>query len=157
MNNFKYMTRKRASILLVALASTATMAPVHAGGLFGDGGLIRGWVGDQLDPIEREITTPMARRTVEGLGTAAGGVLGANVGIPTVGAVAGNCFGRAVNSAFAGRGASGCGGRGFRVETSPRTTMGNRCATPWGVSDPGPRNPIGTVCFVGPDRGRVVR
>jgi hypothetical protein len=34
--------------------------------------------------------------------------------------------------------------------------MGNRCLTQWGVSNPGPWNPLGSPCWVGNHPGYVV-
>jgi hypothetical protein len=38
----------------------------------------------------------------------------------------------------------------------PPVPMGNRCLTPWGVSNPGPWNPLGSMCWVGNVQGYVV-
>lgn len=50
------------NVISVALLSAALSQSALAGGLFGDGGLIRGDVGNFLDKhVEKPITTPIAK------------------------------------------------------------------------------------------------
>ena len=146
------------NIAAAALVAALHIGPANAGGLFGEGGLIRGDVGRALDPVENRVLTPTARRAVEmGAATFGGFAAGAMGAPPAIGSAVGRCWGRSVNSVFAGNGAATCfGGRAFEA-TRGNGPMGNRCATRWGVSFPGPWNPLGSPCWVGNDPGHVVR
>ncbi len=85
--------------ITAALIVATTMAPAaYAGGLFGKGGLIRGWVGEVLDPVEKKVLTPAAR----GAAVAAGAAVGAAVG-GKPGAIAGAALGEGINRAAAGQ------------------------------------------------------
>ena len=86
---------------MMAFFSATTLA--HAGGLFGDGGLIRGSVGRALDKhVEKPVLTPLAQSTVVASGTVAATAVGATVGAPSVGAIVGAGVGDAVNKEAAG-------------------------------------------------------
>jgi hypothetical protein len=76
----------------------------QAGGLFGEGGLIRGDVGRILDPVEQQIFTPAARGAVVAGSGFVGGVGGTILGCPACGVYVGEQFGEAINERFAGRG-----------------------------------------------------
>lgn len=146
-----------ASVTTILLSASASFA----GGLFGEGGLIRGDIGELMDPIENTILTPLAQESVNAGAAAIGGYFGGEVGA-TIGATV---VGPTINDAFGGGGQmmarqpvanpylrqdQGMMG-GFQVE------MGNRCLTDAGVSDYGPMNPLGSQCWMGPYMGVVVR
>lgn len=95
-----------------AMALLVLASPAHAGGLFGDGGLIRGSVGNYLDrTIENPILTPFARQATVATGTAVGAYYGGEVG-----AVIGGFAGHTVNDCFrgdCGRSYRATGGGGY--------------------------------------------
>jgi hypothetical protein len=107
------MLLKRAAIIsrrvifAAAVSSTILAAiPANAGGLFGDGGLIKGDVGRFMEKhVQEPIATPVLRGAVEygstvG-GAAVGGYYGGGAGAVAGGAL-GNRLGRGVNDSFAG-------------------------------------------------------
>lgn len=152
----KQQQKNLAKASVVLAIATLVFGQAQAGGLFGDGGIFRGDVGEWLDPVENEVLTPMVQETVEATGTVFGGVIGGAVGQPEIGALLGNCWGRNVNSGFAGRGAEHCVGRGFEAVGSNRPPeMGNFCYTTAGVFGPGPMNPVGSPCWSQTPYGRV--
>ena len=88
---------KLTSLVVAALISVSSV-DAYAGGLFGEGGLIRGDVGNFLDrTVERRFTTPLAQGAV----TAGATVLGCKYG-GLMGCSAGNSVGQGINDAFAG-------------------------------------------------------
>ncbi|MCA3446545.1 MAG: hypothetical protein INF93_07490 [Rhodobacter sp.] len=142
-----------ASATMVLLSVTGS----YAGGLFGDGGLIRGSVGEIFDPIERNVLTPLAQGSVNAGAAAAGGWLGGSAGA----AIGGGIVGPAINDAFAG-GRSNGGPQPPAMhpviqQPMPMQMMGNRCLTQGGLSGFGPLNPIGSFCTMGPYTGVVVQ
>jgi hypothetical protein len=86
---------------LVAASVAGFSQAANAGGLFGEGGLIRGDVGNFLDRnLEQPVLTPMARNTVVGATTAVGTAVGGYVGGPTgakLGGYAGGYVGDQIN------------------------------------------------------------
>ena len=99
---------RKIAIGLMVAAATVSMAVsgANAGGLFGDGGLIRGDVGRIMAPVQQHVLTPVVQGAVVGVGAAAGAVGGGYVGGPTgaaVGSAAGAATGNWVNGCFAGR------------------------------------------------------
>lgn len=91
----KHPLKLSAALAVAALAATS---PAYAGGLFGDGGLIRGSVGDWLDEnVEGPITTPLARQATVAAGTAVGTYYGGPIG-----GVAGGIAGNYANDCFRG-------------------------------------------------------
>jgi hypothetical protein len=78
--------------------------PAEAGGLFGEGGLFRGSVGEFLDKhVEQPILTPAARAATVAVAAAAGATAGAHLGAPEAGAALGTAVGQAINDAAAGK------------------------------------------------------
>lgn len=146
--------KKFVSVVAAVSFMVAATSPAHAGGLFGNGGLIRGSVGEFLDrTVENPITTPLAQGTAVAAGTAVGEYYGGPVG-----GMVGACVGQGVNERFAGRRFS-CAQQ-MPSPPPPRFQLGNRCATQMGISDPGPAAPLGSPCNVmtnyGPAWGQVV-
>lgn len=157
---------KTLKALTVALVAISATQPAFAGGFFGEGGLIRGDVGNLLErAIEKPITTPLARTGAVAGGTAAGAIIGGKFGQPEIGAFVGNQMGHCINDIFAGQ---NCGTRtpappvnnGPQWSPQPIQRFGNYCATPSGIFGPGPMNPIGSFCHAmtpyGPVPGRVI-
>lgn len=165
------------TITKLAVAGTlffSAIATAQAGGLFGDGGLIRGDIGRIFDKhVEKPITTPLARQGAVAAGTAAGAFLGGKAGNPAIGGMIGNQMGHCVNSIFAG-GNCGMRGRpapvqhGGMARRAPMPVqngwgrqgpaVGAFCLTSAGRAGPGPVQQIGNFCrdnFGLP--GRIVR
>lgn len=156
-------------IAVAAVAASMSISTANAGGLFGEGGLIRGDVGKLLDPIENKVLTPVAQSATVAGAAAAGAYVGGELG-GVIGAQAGHC----INQVFAGRTcAPGVQGSvpqqpgipitngQFSHATLPPPVMpgqrvpaalpmpqplGNYCFTPVGVFGPGPVNPMGSPC-----------
>ncbi len=100
------MKRMHAAATAFALmaAMTANASPAAAGGVFGDGGLIRGTIGNVLDRhLEKPILTPLAKFTTVAAFGAAGAYGGAFLGAPELGALLGAGAGDAVNDLAAGK------------------------------------------------------
>jgi hypothetical protein len=134
---FKF-NRVISSIAFVGAIASASV-PAYAGGLFGDGGVFRGTVGNWLDQhVEQPITTPLA----QGAAVVGGAAVGDYYGGPAGGA-AGACAGQMVNQEFAGQGPGNCMG-----QVAQNVVMGNICYTANGPSDPGPAQPVGSGCFI---------
>lgn len=170
---------KSVAIACVVASFLAAPQSATAGGLFGDGGLIRGTVGEIFNEvIEEPILTPLARTTTVAAGTAAGTIVGGHAGHPAIGGLIGNQLGHCVNDVFAG---GNCGTRTAgpaarptpqviqqqpqylpqpQIVTQPRPPFGTFCQTPFGIFGPGPMNPVGAPCYTmsmhGPIHGRVI-
>ena len=94
-------TLKLAAALIVG--SIALSGGAQAGGLFGEGGIFRGTVGQVLDKVENDVLTPVARGTAVVGGAAAGGVGALATGSdPRSGVAAGGMLGQIVNEGFKG-------------------------------------------------------
>lgn len=138
-----------AAIIFIASVGTAS-----AGGICGDGGLIRGALGKACDKyVEKPITTPMARQAA----VMGGQALGTYFGGP-VGGVVGGMVGHGVNDAFAG------GRRQHQQPVEPllnymppvhTVDLGNFCGTQFGMVGPGVPLPIGSACWVDTNQGRI--
>lgn len=136
------------------LAVLFTSGHATAGGLFGDGGLIRGDVGKFLDRTIDKPFTPILRGAVVAGGAAVGGAGAQWIGIPApIGSALGAGVGNQVNEIFAGRGPWN------NPRSRPGNVMlGNRCATGYMVSGPGPLAPLGSPCHLNTgERGQIVR
>lgn len=134
------------------LALTAGHA--NAGGLFGDGGLIRGDVGRVMNVVVDKPVTPVLRGAVVAGGAVLGGAGGEMIGIPApIGSAVGAGMGNQINEIFAGRGPWN------NASAQPgNVVLGNRCANSYMVSDPGPMAPLGSPCrFYTGERGQIVR
>ncbi len=135
---------------MVKVLSTSVMAAVlmfggqaHAGGVGGD--LIEGLcggcgAGKALDRLNKDLGHP-----AEKLGA---GIIEA-YGPPGSGAAMHKLW---MRNAGAGR-----PDEAHPVNRGFRPPMGNRCATRYEVSFPGPVNPIGSPCYLNGIPGRVVR
>ena len=86
------------TVAAAAIAATTMVSAANAGGLFGDGGFIRGWVGKVLDPVENKVLTPAARGATVAAGAAVGAAVGGNAG-----AAVGAAIGEGINRAAAGQ------------------------------------------------------
>jgi len=78
----------------------------NAGGLFGEGGLIRGDVGRIMKPVQERVFTPIVRGTVTGVTTTVGTAVGTYYGGPwggVAGGTAGVATGNWINRCAAGR------------------------------------------------------
>lgn len=166
-------------VSIVGLVAGLSVSSANAGGLFGDGGLIRGDVGKILNPIENKVLTPIAQEATVAGAAAVGTYLGGELG-GVIGAQAGNC----INQAFAGKDCAGGNMKAHRPQQMPNRqpaqfgapggfqngggfpapqfnpafntqAFGNFCMTQFGVFGPGPVNPVGMPChtFIG---GQVV-
>ncbi|MDW9491730.1 hypothetical protein [Sinorhizobium meliloti] len=83
---------------------TLTQTNVSAGGLFGDGGIFGGDVGEFFDRnVEEPITTPLVQGTTVGVTTAVGTVVGGALGNPVYGAFVGEYVGETINERAAGK------------------------------------------------------
>ena len=96
--------------IVILLASAAVWMAANsygsAGGLFGEGGVIRGDVGRAMQPFQQRVLTPAIRKEVENQAAAAGAYGGGYVAGPygaVGGAIVGRSTGRWVNNCFAGR------------------------------------------------------
>jgi hypothetical protein len=132
--------KKLNAVSALALSVTFVMAasPAVAGGLFGEGGLIRGDVGNFFDEtIQEPILTPIVQGAVVAGGAAAGAAAGQWVGVPgPFGAMVGGQIGQGINVWAAG-------GHGSRA---PQVQFGYFCRTNQGDFGPGPMNPLGSPC-----------
>lgn len=148
------MKTAKSLILIAALsAPMATATTAYAGGLFGNGGLIRGSVGEFFDKnLEKPILTPTARAGAVAAGTALGTYGGSFVGAPQIGGAIGAQIGQGINDA-----ARGSNFNASRTQQPlrqpvqprnlhPRQQMANVCHTPYGRSVPGPFAPVGSPC-----------
>jgi hypothetical protein len=101
----KRIMRKTLFSSFVMTSLLGGVAVANAGGLFGEGGVIRGSIGNALKPVQERVLTPVVRGAVVGAGTTVGTVAGGYYGGPTgavVGGTAGNALGHGVNNCFAG-------------------------------------------------------
>lgn len=153
-------------IAVAAVAATINFTTANAGGLFGEGGLIRGDIGKLLDPIENKVLTPVAQSATVAGAAAAGAYVGGELG-GVIGAQAGHC----INQVFAGRNCAPSSrgtaapqpngpvwngqaalpnpnmmGLPVSAPLSMPQISGNFCFTPVGVFGPGPINPVGMPC-----------
>ena len=95
----------RKAVVAAAIGGVVAFSvmPASAGGLFGDGGLIRGDVGRIHNTVQKPLT-PIVRGTVEAA-TAGGAAVGGYYGGPSgavIGGAVGNGVGRQINNCFAG-------------------------------------------------------
>lgn len=160
-------------VVFSAVGALALMSvPAAAGGLFGDGGIFRGTVGNWLDRnVENPITTPLARGAAVVGGAAVGAAGAAYLGAPPqIGSAVGACAGQNINSVFAGRGGTDCGTTQMAQQVAAQyvqqyaqqyAPMGNFCITPFGRFGPGPMAPLGSSCQImtpnGPVGGAVIQ
>jgi hypothetical protein len=154
-------------LIIPALIAASVVGFSHAataGGLFGDGGLIRGDVGRFMQKnVQEPILTPMARGAVTTTTAAVGGVVGGVIGGPTgatIGGLGGKYVGDEINRRAAGEGNP----IGRPAQYDPQQSapvLGNWCATPVGIFGPGPWSPVGTPCHgngpYGPVFGQVTQ
>ena len=134
----KNVLKRTASIVAVAAIATSLALPASAGGLFGNGGLIRGDVGNFLDKnLEQPILTPAARTVTVVAGAAVGAYVAGEPGA-IIGAVVGHGINEAVGP-----------GRPAAEQRVATVEIGATCATQtvgnWTLSDP---LPVGMECFV---------
>ncbi len=166
----KFIKSVITGVAAAAIAVAVGGASANAGGLFGEGGLIRGDIGKFMDPIEHQVLTPMAQDATVIGSTAVGAYFGGEIG-GAIGAQAGNC----INQAFAGKDCAGGGmkakkkrlpqrvrepaqfggiaefpndynGQGFNGQGFNPQAFGNFCMTQVGLAGPGPMNPVGMPC-----------
>lgn len=147
---------------VTAVSLMGTVHSASAGGLFGDGGLIRGSVGKFLDKnLEKPITTPLARGATVAAGTAAGTYVGGLVGAPQIGGAIGGQLGHVTNNVAAGRKpfqsgqqttTGGYSGNqqvqvqpNYRAYNQYQPVFSNRCFTNIGIAQIYPQQ-IGTGC-----------
>jgi hypothetical protein len=104
------MNTRQSRIILagfIAASVTAFSQTANAQGLFGNGGVFRGDVGNWIDRnVEKPYLTPLARETVVGGTTAVGSAVGGYVGGPTgarVGGYVGGYVGNQINERAAGQ------------------------------------------------------
>lgn len=100
------MKMNRTAVTALALVTTLNInaLPAVAGGVFGDGGLFRGTIGNLLDRhLEKPILTPLAQLTTVAAFGAVGAYGGAFLGAPELGALLGAGAGDAVNDLAAGK------------------------------------------------------
>ena len=136
---------------LIAMTVLATSGAACAGGLFGDGGIIRGSVGKFMDKhVEQPILTPGVRNLVVGGGTAIGGYYGGPAG-----AVMGGAMGHAINEAAAGHGRTDSHRSAPQGRMASTPQYGNFCMTEVGRVGPGPVNPLGAPCHTNTRFGRI--
>ena len=127
---------KRGAVV-VAVASVAalgfTAVTADAGGLFGDGGLFRGTIGEIFDPVEEQVLTPMAQGAAVAGGAALGAAGAAYVGAPPqMGGMIGACAGQVVNEAFAGQARGACAEQMAR-DAGNQAIMGAQQQAAWNL------------------------
>lgn len=91
-------------VSVISLIFGGLLSVTHAGGLFGEGGLIGGDIGNFLDrEVEQPITTPFVQSTTIGVTTGVGIVVGGVLGAPLEGAYVGEHVGQTINERAAGK------------------------------------------------------
>jgi hypothetical protein len=159
------MARIMNCVVVATAIIAASTCGAGAGGLFGDGGLIRGDVGKWMhDNVQAPVLTPIVQGAVTGTTTAAGTIVGGPIG-----GVVGGYVGDQINERFAGGGnpigrpvqgpqapsMAPPSNYGQLPPVLPAPVLGNACVTRIGVFGPGPFAPRGQYCFVMTPMGRA--
>jgi hypothetical protein len=146
--------------LIAAACAVGGFSPAaNAGGLFGEGGVIRGDVGTFMQKnVQEPILTPAARGAVTTTTTAVGGVVGGVIGGPTgatIGGFGGKQVGDEINRRAAGQGNPIGRPTQYPPQQYDAPVLGNRCATQVGIFAPGPWDRVGAPCHGNGPYGRV--